>query len=597
MGVAKMSVSKISNLGTPYTIGDINYHSYPNNTSTYWYTTPPTPLVLKDFYELVKDKTTTPIYMRISENIYNDAINGDAETLNHLQDDGVWFAGDALQGGLVFFNNDRANTIGYVLCRGIEDTNDNWINWFYFGNQYIDLELEAQTSKGTFTFDNYLMFLDRIYYDGVIQPAYYWGLIERSFAMQNYDIKSGYNTFFGNPLDVMGSVTSYTGDFGLIYQANPTGTWLLNANQTIFSNSDPTNVHYRYEWWKNGEDISKDPVGGGGYSTTGGGDGSYDNSSESIPIPTLPDDLLLESGIISIYRPTPTQMNNFSKFIYSAPDAIITNFKKIWANPMDSIISFATIPFIPPVKDELEDIKFCGVKTEVQMFPVVSQYYQRDCGTLHVDTYWDSALDFNSYTKVKLYLPYYGFIDLNPDDAMGADVTVKYNIDLLTGDAIAFVYVDKTLSKFEIDYDATLYTVKCNIMCQAPLTGNNYQALYGSILNSVQALAMPNALGAVAGIGKEILSQKVNVQRSSTVSANTGELGEYKPYIVIERPVQSLPENFNTYHGYPSNTLQLLSNCSGYTEIDVDSFRTKSLNASDEEKKLLLEELDNGFIL
>ena len=569
-----MAVNVALNNDEVISLGDINL--YTNVGNKQWFTfmnARSSAMSLVEWKSYVANKTSNPIFINITQDTYDKAKAGDAETVEHLQNDGYWLLGDFVNGGLIIFNTNSSNTVGFTLVRAMDDCpNDDYQYWFYWGNS-------NQSITDAYYGDQYIAFIDHAKVDGNFDNSY-WGAIIGSPLTGHWDISENRVVYdrLGMPLAI-NSTSIESDDF-----VNN----LLIFYKTTFIEDGFTNVpsgipyHDRYEWWAVGNQPVPDPNEGGGGSSTGGGDGSYDNTSDSIPIPTLPPDLLLSSGIVKMYYPSAQEMSAFTNFIYSSPTSIVDNFKKIWANPMDSIISLGTVPFNVSTNSP-EEVKFCGVPSGISMAPISSQYIQIDCGYKKIDKYWDGALDYNNYTKIKLFLPFIGFIDLNTDDANGATVTVKYNIDLYTGDALAFVHIAKTdypvkapeseKAKQAVNIDGTMYVHKGNVLSQVPLTGANYQGLYSGIMNVATGALVGGMAGAVAGIGADIMSQKVNVSRSSHLSPNAGELGEYTPYLVIERPIQSLATGFNSKFGYPSNMYKTIKNLSGlgYIQIEPDS--------------------------
>jgi len=597
-----MAQNVVLNDDSVISIGDINAYSVGTDIWFTFMNARSTALSLREWKNLVAEKTTDPIYDDITQEIYEAVKNGeaDAETLDRLANDGVWLLGDYINGGLLIFNRPLSNRVGYYLVRKLDDTGDNYINWFYDG-------VVEQDISDPYYGDLYIAFFDQVKQDGNFQTGFSyrytgssltgkWSVPDNEVIYTRYPTPEGFAITSIEPDDFVNN--------------------LLIFYRTTFIRTDEGgkisfNNNY-YPWWETGSQPVPDPNAGGGYSSTGGGDGSYDTSSDTIPIPDLPPDLLLSSGIIKMYYPTPEEMSAFTNFIYSSSLDIVANFKKIWANPMDSIISLGTVPF-NVATTAAENVKFCGVPSGINMKPVSSQYIQIDCGTKKVDKFWDSALDYNNYTKMKLFLPFIGFVDLNTDDANGAEITVKYNIDLYTGDALAFVYIKKTdypygeVKDSETDknlkpvvIDGTLYVHKGNVLQQVPLTGSNYQGLYSGIMNLATRSFKGGIPGAVAGIGAEVLSQKVDVDRSGSLSPNAGELGIYTPFLVIDRPIQSLPVNFMKKYGYPSNIFKTMKNLEGlgYVQIEVDSLILEDLDdITDEEVAELKQILESGVIL
>lgn len=554
------------------TIGDINAYDVGHDVWFTFMNTKSTAFSLKEWKSYVTDKPTSTIYENLTQEIYEAVKDGTAtaETLNHLENDGYWLLGDYVNGGLVILNRASTNRVGYLLVKKLEDTGNDINNWFYDG-------VLEQDIYDPYYGDLFVAFFDIYKRNGTFITGHScrytgstltgkWSVSDNQVIYTRYPMPQGFGVTSIEPDDFVNNL--------LIFYKT---TFICTDNGGVIS----TNDNY-YPWWAVGNMPVPDPNEGGGGSSTGGGDGSFDNTSDSIPIPSLPPDLLLSSGIVKMYYPSAQEMSAFTNFIYSSPTSIIDNFKKIWANPMDSIISLGTVPFNVTTTTP-EEVKFCGVPSGISMAPIASQYIQIDCGYKKIDKYWDGALDYNNYTKIKLFLPFIGFIDLNTDDANGATVTVKYNIDLYTGDALAFVHIAKTdypvkapeseKLKQAVNIDGTMYVHKGNVLSQVPLTGANYQGLYSGIMNVATGALMGGMAGAVAGIGADIMSQKVNVTRSSHLSPNAGELGEYTPYLVIERPIQSLATGFNSKFGYPSNMYKTIKNLSGlgYIQIEPDS--------------------------
>ena len=554
------------------TIGDINAYDVGHDVWFTFMNTKSTAFSLKEWKSYVTDKPTSTIYENLTQEIYEAVKDGTAtaETLNHLENDGYWLLGDYVNGGLVILNRASTNRVGYLLVKKLEDTGNDINNWFYDG-------VLEQDIYDPYYGDLFVAFFDIYKRNGTFITGHScrytgstltgkWSVSDNQVIYTRYPMPQGFGVTSIEPDDFVNNL--------LIFYKT---TFICTDNGGVISIND----NY-YPWWAVGNMPVPDPNEGGGGSSTGGGDGSFDNTSDSIPIPSLPPDLLLSSGIVKMYYPSAQEMSAFTNFIYSSPTSIIDNFKKIWANPMDSIISLGTVPFNVTTTTP-EEVKFCGVPSGISMAPIASQYIQIDCGYKKIDKYWDGALDYNNYTKIKLFLPFIGFIDLNKDDANGATVTVKYNIDLYTGDALAFVHIAKTdypvkapeseKLKQAVNIDGTMYVHKGNVLSQVPLTGANYQGLYSGIMNVATGALMGGMAGAVAGIGADIMSQKVNVTRSSHLSPNAGELGEYTPYLVIERPIQSLATGFNSKFGYPSNMYKTIKNLSGlgYIQIEPDS--------------------------
>lgn len=299
-------------------------------------------------------------------------------------------------------------------------------------------------------------------------------------------------------------------------------------------------------------------------SGTGGGGGNYERGGDDIFKPNLPIGQAIHTGFIDMYNPSLSDLRALSSKLWT--DAFFENILKLWNDPMEGIISLALFP-VAPSTSSAQNCVIGNYNTEVPIPVVSSQYTSVNCGNLSVNEYWGSALDYEPYTKISIFLPFIGIVPLHTDDVMNKNISVFYNIDFLTGSAVCTIMCGLT----------TLYEFPCNISCNIPITGSNYSELYGNIINSIKNVAIGGALtgnvgGAVAGgltsATNVVTSKHSQVERGSNVTSMNGLLGHFKPFLIIHRPKQSLPSNFGHYKGFPSNITRLLSGVSGYTEIE-----------------------------
>jgi len=86
------------------------------------------------------------------------------------------------------------------------------------------------------------------------------------------------------------------------------------------------------------------------------------------------------------------------------------------------------------MKYNLSDI---AVKTPVDDIVTV------DCGTITITGKNGNALDYNG--SIKLMLPFVGFTNIDTDTALGKILHLYYNVNLLTGDAVATLEVDSVV--------------------------------------------------------------------------------------------------------------------------------------------------------
>ena len=310
------------------------------------------------------------------------------------------------------------------------------------------------------------------------------------------------------------------------------------------------------------------------------------------PTPVIPPIGVEATGFVALYNPTQSQLSSFSQYLWS--DNFIDNFKKLFANPMDAIIGLHMIYATPSRGNEAEIV--CGyAHSGVMSNTVNSQYIEIDCGSIKVNRYFGSVLDYAPYTKLQLYLPFVGIVDLDVNEIMGGTLNIKYRIDVLTGSCLARLKVTRG------DYNAELYNFAGNCAVQLPISGGSYSGIIANaigVAGSVGAtIASGGALAPVL-VGSAVssaINSHVNVSHSGSLGSNAGALGIMKPYLIITRPKPAEADNFNVFYGKPSNKTVRLSSCSGYTR--VKDVHVDNIVATDNELSEIEQLLKEGVII
>ena len=340
------------------------------------------------------------------------------------------------------------------------------------------------------------------------------------------------------------------------------------------------------EWEYTGENT-------GEKSEEGGQNGSFDDSSDNINIPGLPSIGASNCGLVNMYELTVAQLRSFSDFLWSDITEVSENLKKLFSDPMDSIISLSLTPINPSTTTSAE-IKIGNILTGVTGQIVTNQYLSIDCGEIEIKPYWDNFFVYSPYTKLSIYLPFIGTQVLNIDDFMNRKIGVKYNIDLLSGSCACFVSADSTV----------LYQYSGNVISQIPISGKNslelYKAVISGIVNTGLAIGTGGAsigaqsIATLASSGMNVMNGKEIIQRGGQITGTNSLLSVKYPFITIIRANQSLPQKFNSLKGYPSNITIKLGDLSGYTEIEY--IHLDGINALDSEKEEIERLLKEGVI-
>lgn len=334
------------------------------------------------------------------------------------------------------------------------------------------------------------------------------------------------------------------------------------------------------------EDTEKKPQ----TSDVGGGSGSglYTIHNDVIGIPSLPTLGAANSGLLTLYNPTLTQVRNLSDWLWS--NDLLSNLEKMYAQPLDLIVTFNVVPCEPQNLGNVQNVKIGGVNTHVSAQKINNQYMQINCGQIKVNEFYGSAVDFGKNTKVSIYLPFINTVTLKTDEVMDGVIHVVYNIDLFTGSCVAFVRVIRE------GLDAVLYSFEGNLAISLPLVSRDFANMYASIARTLTGVTTSGTAlsGAINGISN-VMSMKPDIQRTSGSTATGGLLGVKKPYLIIERPQQSIPVDYKIFNGYPSNITAYLSTIKGYTEIET--VISNNLTCTDDEQEEIIRLLKTGVYL
>ncbi len=402
-----------------------------------------------------------------------------------------------------------------------------------------------------------------------------------------YDQKTGYRITYGV-------------DWGLLWNRMNNGLG-VGAGIPIWDLSGSTqneglqyilNTVFNDGNWTN----PRDPYAGGGLqptSETGGGEGTFTDVNTPIDFPPLPTISVVDTGFITLFNPTETQLKNLATYMWTNPLFDLTNWKALFANPMDCILSLALLPVAIP-NGGSGTVKVGNISTDVTMVKAAQQFIEFDCGTISIPEKWGCYLDYTPYTKLSIFLPFIGVHDLQADEVMNKSIHLKYQIDIFTGACSAFIKCG----------DSVLYTYTGQCGFTVPISGNDYTSIVGGILSSVGAIGSvavsggmtaPAAVSSIFSTVQNTFASKPNVSHGSGLSGNSGFLSVRTPYLILTRPNLCLPANQNTFLGYPVYITDTLSNLSGFTVVENIFFN--DFSGTTEEQDEIIEILKNGVII
>ena len=358
------------------------------------------------------------------------------------------------------------------------------------------------------------------------------------------------------------------------------------------------------------DQYGSEPSGTGG-NTTGGGYGSPSQDTGDVDGESADDLNLLtaiNSGLCTLYNPTASELTAFAEFLYTGiTDSIEAQLKKLLTNPLDYVLFVALAKFTPTVSGR-QEISFAGIGSGVSSAKISNQFIEVDCGTVSYSEQFKSFLDYAPNSSVKLYLPFCSTVDLSVDDIMGSAINVNYLIDMLSGCCIARVKITRQVrsnAPNDSRVNDVIYEFQGNVYLTVPISATDWRGAYqslvslaGGVVGGITSGGVGGALAIASSVASSVTSSKVSVGRSGQAGSSYGYMNNKKPYLILERPIQSVPSGWGSFEGYMSNTKQKIGKLQGYTEIDAGTLWVDGFDGiTSDEMDMLKQITSSGFYL
>lgn len=479
---------------------------------------------------------------------------------------------------------------------------ENTVNNLSVGGYFKDSTTTQQLDCEKFKFSNY----------GLYQR---WNFL-KAFVFKTTDNKffTAYQSSGGTGYDLTGlesNITFPSDVKGSMVYTGALSAYGLNAFKDVNASNikDVTNIVTIIT----GGLIPIDPSNpyNGGDQPDNPGDGEFDYAGGGIDIPDLPTISVCDSGFVTLYAPTSTQLNSLASFLWSDAFSLDT-FKKLFNNPMDCILGLSIIPVNVPT-GTAQEITVGNIVSTVSCNVVTQQFVTVDCGTLKISPtkFSGSYLDYSPYVKCYIYLPFIGIQQINIDDVMNSTVHVVYHVDLLTGAMCCYIEAQNRKTGGVSQDDTVLYTFMGQCAESVPLSSTSFSNTIGSILNAAASIggvvataatggaAAPVAAGMLAGAttatANAATSLKPNIQHSGSMGGSSGMMAIKRPFMIFDAPHTAIPDKQYKYTGYPSNKIVKLSSLSGFNVIQSINLSVDGANQT--ELNEIKSYLESGVII
>lgn len=245
------------------------------------------------------------------------------------------------------------------------------------------------------------------------------------------------------------------------------------------------------------------------------------------------------TNFYTVYAPTDENMKKINSTVFIDNNDVINKFisyKKFWCKiPTDGTAK---------LKAGNYDFNFEAPVVHGNIIDV-------NCGSVNVEELHHSLLDYSPFSRLTIYLPFIGFMDLDDKMVMGKAVRVNYRVDVLSGRCLAEVYT---------------------------MIDNNTESCIASYAGTIAS--------------DEPLSQgQVNYKGGYELMTSM-QLGELTPFILVNTQVPLDSGNVNL-DGLPVEEVKRVGDCTGY--IKYSFINASGCSGTDAEKTEIENLLKSGI--
>ena len=194
--------------------------------------------------------------------------------------------------------------------------------------------------------------------------------------------------------------------------------------------------------------------------------------------------------------------------------------------------------------------------------------------------YFNNFLDYAPYTRIEVFIPFLGIIELSTSEFMGKVLRIDYVFDFNFGMASVYIMADEVIK----------ITKMAQVGQQIPIGSSNQRTMFQSLLQGIGGLGisaaapfvMPRStfsaqMRHIGGMAIDDVKSTVNtisnMQMETTVRGDLTNafLSYYAPnnvYIIYTRPTIQEPSTYKSLIGKPSLMSKKLNQCFGFTQIN-----------------------------
>lgn len=348
----------------------------------------------------------------------------------------------------------------------------------------------------------------------------------------------------------------------------------------------PGTIAYPYvnslEWRKYPNEDDGENSGGDGKNDDKGDKSGGTGSGQGI-----------HNVLTTTYVSNATRLQALGDFLWSS--SFLDNILLVNNNPIENVISVKMFPFTLPTGAD-STIVLGNVNTEVPTNKLPDNYnYYHVYGSISVPSYYNNFMDYAPYTRILLYLPFYGTLELDNSLVIDRTLKIAYIVDVVTGACTIDIYAN----------DSLITVVSCQVGIDIPITSSNRAQVESAILTNTLTSAVSGAkvgggVGAViGGVGGALMSAghcKYNTQTSGTPSSATELYNVSVPMLIIDRPKYREISGFAHNKGKMCMLTKKLNDVSGFSIFD-ENIDLSGVACTDTEQEIIRNLLKTGIYL
>ena len=338
------------------------------------------------------------------------------------------------------------------------------------------------------------------------------------------------------------------------------------------------------KYWNNQDSAPETDQNGNG--------GDFDFPDYQLETPAVPTDGALASKMVKGYVCLTSELDALGQFMWD--NNFFNTLVKNWADPMQNIIGCFTLPINSNlIPSHASNITIGNTDSGISSHAINtdSEYIELDFGYIEVHAPYKNFADYDG--KVTIYLPFCGYTDIDINDCVDGKIYIKYHVDLLTGDCVAYIEAMSEKTK-AVGVSTHLIDQKTgNMATQIPLSQSNYLSVINTMVGCVGSAITKDAGGVATGL----MNMHPTYSKTGNIGGSVGKMSYPYPYALLHWGMYGEPGQYRQKKGYTSNIYTKLNNSdvSAFIKVTKGTFNGSQIPCTGEELDMITDLLENGI--